>query len=325
MNKKLGKVIALTGLVVLLSGCGKVPVLPNGEEAIFKLNNKDVAVTTLYEALKDKYGVTVLVDVVDKMILEEKYPADSDEEAKIQEDIDYVKSYAEQNNASVTDLLEYYYGVSTIDEFKKILSLDYKRNLAVEDYVKSKITDKEIKKYYDSNIKGDINAKHILIAPETAEGMTDDEIKAQKDAALKTAKSIIKKLKDGEKWDDLAKKYSDDDSNASKGGDLGWFNTGEMEESFEKAAYALKKGTYSSTPVETQYGYHIIYKVDEKEKPKLEEVKEDIIEEIMSSKLDEDTTLRYEALKELRKSAGFEIYDDKLSSAYKDYLKIQEK
>jgi len=320
MNKKIGKMVALTGLVVLLSGCGKIPVLKNGEEALFKLNKKDVAVSTLYDALKNKYGVTVLVDVVDKMILDEKYPTDSDEEAKVKEDVDYIKSYAEQNNTTVTQLIEYYYGVSTIDELKQILSLDYKRNLAVEDYVKSKITDKDIKKYYDEKIKGDINAKHILIAPETADGMTNDEIKAQKEAALKTAKNIIKKLKDGEKWDDLAKKYSDDDSNASKGGDLGWFNTGEMEESFEKAAYALKKGTYSSTPVETQYGYHIIYKVDEKEKPKLEEVKEDIIEKISSSKLEENDKLKYEALKELRKSAGFEIYDDKLNSDYKKYL-----
>lgn len=321
MKKEVYKVIALTGMVALLSGCGKIPVLKNGEEALFKVNNKDVEVSTLYNALKDKYGVNVLVDVVDKMILEVKYPTDSDEEAKIKEDLDYVKSYAEQNNTTVTQLLQYYYGVSTEKEFKEILSLDYKRNLAVEDYVKSKITDKEIKKYYDENIKGDINAKHILISPETAEGMTDSEIKTQKEAALKTAKSIIKKLKDGEKWDDLAKKYSDDDSNAQKGGDLGWFNTGDMEESFEKAAYALKKGTYTTTPVETQYGYHIIYKVDEKAKPKLEDVKEDIIEKIYSSKVEADEKLKYEALKELRKDAGFEIYDDELNSDYKEYLR----
>lgn len=321
MKKNLGKVVALVGMVALLAGCGKIPVLENGEEALFKLNDKDVAVSTLYEALKDKYGVTVLVDLVDKMILEEKYPTDEDEEASIKEDIDYVKSYAEQNGASVKDLLEYYYGVSTEEEFKKILSLEYKRNEAVKDYVKSKITDKEIKKYYDENIKGDINVKHILISADTAEGMTDDEIKTQKEAALKTAKSIIKKLKDGEKWDDLAKKYSDDDSNASKGGDLGWFNTGEMEESFEKAAYALKKGAYSSTPVETSYGYHIIYKVDEKDKPKLEDVKEDIIENLSEEKLNANANLKYEALKELRKAAGFEIYDDELNSGYKEYLK----
>lgn len=324
MKKNLGKVVALVGMVALLAGCGKIPVLKNGEEALFKLNDKDVAVSTLYEALKDKYGVTVLVDLVDKMILDEKYPTDADEEASIKEDLDYVKSYAEQNKASLKDLLEYYYGVSTEAEFKKILSLEYKRNEAVNDYVKSKITDKEIKKYYDDSIKGDINVKHILISPDTAEGMTDDEIKAQKEAALKTAKSIIKKLKDGEKWDDLAKKYSDDDSNANKGGSLGWFNTGEMEESFEKAAYALKKGTYSSTPVETTYGYHIIYKVDEKAKPKLEDVKEDIIETLSKEKLDSDNTLKYEALKELRKAAGFEIYDDELNSGYKSYLKKYE-
>ncbi len=321
MKKFLKTLLVFCGILLIVSGCGKIPVAKNGEEDVLKLKDTDVTVTTLYEALKDKYGVEVMVNLIDKMVLEKEYPTDEDETTYIDQQVKSAKDYAKENNASLSSLLEYNFGISTETEYRDLLSLSYKRNLAIEDYVESTIKDKEVNNYYKNSIKGDINAKHILVAPETADGMTAEEEKAAKAAALKTAKAIIKKLKDGEDWDKLAKEYSDDDSNADKGGDLGWFNTGKMEESFEKAAYALKKGKYTTTPIETSYGYHIIYLVDTKEKPKLEDVKEEIISTLINNKLEENTKLQYTALEKLRQDAGLEIYDDELNKAYKSYLK----
>ena len=147
----------------------------------------------------------------------------------------------------------------------------------------------------------------------------EDKTKADKEA-LQKAKDIIKKLKNGESFDDLAKEYSDDTSNKDKGGDLGYFNTGDMLEEFEKAAFALKKGKYTTTPVKTKYGYHIILKTDEKEKPSLEDKKEEIINTLVSEAKSNDTALSINALVELRKEYGMNIEDDEMSKLYSTYI-----
>jgi len=78
------------------------------------------------------------------------------------------------------------------------------------------------------------------------------------------AESILKKLLAGENFDQLAKENSED-SSAEQGGDLGWFGRGIMVPEFEEAAFALKKGDVTKQLVQTQFGYHIIKKTDERE------------------------------------------------------------
>ena len=85
----------------------------------------------------------------------------------------------------------------------------------------------------------------------------------------KKLKDLIKKLNDGEDFATLAKENSDDTGSAANGGDLGYFNKGEMVKEFEDAAYNLKVNEYTKEPVKTTYGYHIILKTGEKDKAKL--------------------------------------------------------
>ena len=68
---------------------------------------------------------------------------------------------------------------------------------------------------------------------------------------------------------DEAKKYSDDTASAKKGGDLGYFNSEDMDGGFYNGAKSLNKGQYSKEPVESSYGYHIILKTGEKKKKSL--------------------------------------------------------
>ena len=153
--------------------------------------------------------------------------------------------------------------------------------------------------------------------------MTDaQKDKAEKDA-LNLAKSIIKKLDNGEKFDDLAKEHSDDESNASNGGDLGFFNKGVMVAEFEDAAYKLEKGKYTKTPVKTKFGYHIILKMDEKEKPKFEDKKEEILKTLSEELKTSDKALSINALVELRKEYGMNIEDSELSDLYSTYISNQ--
>ena len=324
MKKKLLICLAVLGLT---SGCGKVSTLPNGNDALVSFSNTNLGISAgdLYSEVKST-ALSKLIDMIDTKILLDKYPdKSSDADKYVNEQYDLIKTNFKDDKGkfdeeALKEQIYAYYGITDIDKFKDIIRLNYYRTEAVNDYAKKSVTDKQIQKYYDENVYGDISCKHILITPAVTDNMSDDDkTKADKEA-LQKAKDIIKKLKNGESFDDLAKEYSDDTSNKDKGGDLGYFNTGDMLEEFEKAAFALKKGKYTTTPVKTKYGYHIILKTDEKEKPSLEDKKEEIIKTLASEAKSKDTALSINALVELRKEYGMNIEDDEMSKLYSTYI-----
>ena len=128
----------------------------------------------------------------------------------------------------------------------------------------SEVTDKEAENYYNKNkdefLK--VRASHILIKNTDDEGNTVSEEQKKKKNKEK-AESILKKALAGEDFATLAKENSEDTS-AQNGGDLDFFGKGQMVEPFEKSAFALKVGEVDPKIVETDYGYHIIKKTDEK-------------------------------------------------------------
>jgi len=89
----------------------------------------------------------------------------------------------------------------------------------------------------------------VVIAPQPS-----DSAEAN---AKALAESLLERLKKGEKFDELAKRYSDDPGSAPLGGDLGWFRRGHMVKAFEDAAWSLLPGQVSGV-VKTDFGYHII-------------------------------------------------------------------
>lgn len=314
----------------LASGCGKVATLSNGEDAVVSFKNTDLGIsaTDLYNDIKAN-ALGNLIELIDTKILLDKYP-DKEKDANkfVDEQFDLIKTNYKDDNGkydenALKEALYDTYGFDDINKFKEIIKLSYYRDLAVDDYAKETIKDKDIEKYYEENIFGDISCKHILITPEVKDDMTDaQKDKAEKDA-LNLAKSIIKKLDNGEKFDDLAKEHSDDESNASNGGDLGFFNKGVMVAEFEDAAYKLEKGKYTKTPVKTKFGYHIILKMDEKEKPKFEDKKEEILKTLSEELKTSDKALSINALVELRKEYGMNIEDSELSDLYSTYISNQ--
>ena len=328
MKKKILLSLLILGFV---AGCGKIPKLANGEDAVvsFKKEDQAISATDLYNNIKKKYALSSLIDMIDTKILLEKYPdKDKDASKNADEQIEQVKKYyvgedGKYDEKTLLASLQTYYGISTIDEFKDMLKLSYYRDLAVTDYAKDSITDKDIKKYYDEEVVGDISAKHILISPKTTDDMSDEDKKKAEEEALKTAKEVITKLNKGEKFDDLAKEYSADESNKDKGGDLGYFNKGAMVEEFEKAAYALKLNAYTKEPVKTKFGYHIILKTGEKEKESLDSMKDTIIEKLAKQKREADNAYAIEAMVEIRKDNGMKIEDDELAKQYETYISNQ--
>jgi foldase protein PrsA len=75
------------------------------------------------------------------------------------------------------------------------------------------------------------------------------------------ALQILERLEKGESFSEVAKQVSQCPS-GKRGGDLGWFGHGQMVREFEKAAFALEKGQMTQEPVKTQFGYHIIKRLD---------------------------------------------------------------
>lgn len=320
MKKKL---ICILAVLLLVTSCGKVPKLKNGDEAVVTMKDGDISVEKLYSEMKEKYALDMLITKIDTAILNNVYKTDDEEKNYIDKQLETIKYYYETYYKSQYKSFQEYLtqnGVESEDELKENIRLTYKRNKAVKDYVKSIITDKEIEKYYDEEIFGDISASHILIKPEYDKNASDEEKKEAEKKALKEAKEVIAKLKKGEDFAELAKEYSDDSSNSKSGGKLADFNHGQMVEAFEDAAKELKVGSYTITPVKTEFGYHIILKTAQKDKPALKEVKDDIISDLTDEKLKDDSTLEVTALVELRKKHKVEIQDKDIKKLYEAYV-----
>ena len=313
VNKK--KIFALVLVATLmLTGCGKIATLKNGEEVVAKLDGKSITAEDLYDELKKQGGAITLTNMIDAFVVNKAIKTDDDAKSYADSQLSSYKksyqSYGQDFNAALTSA-----GYADENEFKDELILEYKKNIVTENYVKDELTDDEIQKYYDDNIYGDIEARHILISPNTKDDMTDDEKDKAEEKAKKEAEDIIKKLDEGEDFADLAKEYSDDEGTASKGGKL-TVTYGSVVDEFWDGVNELKDGEYSKEPVKSEYGYHIIYRIKQKEKPKLDDVKDDVIDKLTEEKINNDSTLQTRALVALRKKYNLEISDDELKKSY---------
>lgn len=318
-NKKLILCISsLAAITFLTTGCKDAKV-KDGQEVAVSVKGTKITATEYYNQIKTN-NISKLIDMIDHGLFDEKYKTDAEEDKSVETQIEQLKSNYGSDESTFNNILTQYFGVNNEEELEKMLRLEYKRNLAVEDYIKDSIKDDEIQKYYDENIFGDIKASHILIKTTVSSDATTEEKEKAEEEALKKAKEIIKKLDKGEDFAKLAKKYSDDTSNASNGGDLGYFSTDEMVEEFSNAAKTLKKNEYTKEPVKTEYGYHIILKTGEKSKPKLKEVKSEIKEKITEQRLSNDSTLYYQTLMDIREDNNIKWNDSKLKKQYKEFM-----
>ena len=318
MKNKAIYLMVILFVTILITGCGREIEVKNGSKVAVSTKGSKYTATEYYNEIK-KDNISKLVDMIDRDLLDKKYKSDSKEKEAIDKQIEQIKSYYVNENTDYDTVLKTYFGVDSEKELKEKLKLEYKRNLAVEDYVKDSIKDSEIKAYYDEKIFGEVKASHILISVDTKENATDEEKTKAEEKALKKANKVIEELNNGKKFSDLAKKYSSDKATSTNGGDLGYFNLDEMTEAFSNAVKELKKDEYTKEPVKTEYGYHIILKTGEKSKKKLKEVKSDIIEKIKTQKLKDDSSMYYQALKGFREKNKIKWNDDSLKKAYNDY------
>ena len=318
-NKKLILGISCLLLISLfVTGCKQEIELKDGAEVLVSVDGGSLTANEYYEKIKEN-NVSVLVDMIDHQLFDEKYPTTDEETEEVETQIEQLKSYY-SDEETLNAILTQYFGVSTEDELEEMLRLEYKREQAVKDYIEENLKDSEVEKYYKNEVYGEVEAKHILIIPSVSDDAEEDEIEEAESEALKTAKSIIKKLKNGEDFEKLAKKYSEDTGTAENGGDLGYFELDEMVDEFSDAVKELEVGEYTTEPVKTSYGYHIILKTGEKEKPEFEDVEEEIREKIALQKLDADATLYYQTLINIRKENNITWNDTVIEKKYNQLM-----
>jgi peptidyl-prolyl cis-trans isomerase D len=177
-----------------------------------------------------------------------------------------VRKYYDANKATFTQPAKTAYQVAVLDQDKVAATIN--------------VTDEQLRTAYSSALDNfrmpeRVHARHILLK---TEGKSDAEKKALK----AKAEDLLKQLKNGADFAELAKKNSDDGSK-EQGGDLGWFVRNQMVPEFDSVAFALKPKELSGV-VTSQFGYHIIETL-EKDPAKLkpfEEVKDELAKEVRS-------------------------------------------
>lgn len=275
----------------------------DGSSAVATGDGVEVTNEELQAELKSTYGNTVLQE----LIMEEVFVNEVGD--------DRAKELKEEATTEVETLVATYGGE---DEFNTVLASsgfsdreDYEHQVyyyklmseSVSKYIE--VTDEEIQTAYDDYTPS-FTVSHILV---------DDE---------KTANDLIAQLDDGADFAELATENSTDTASAEKGGSLGEVNAdSRLDETFFAAAQELAEGEYTTTPVETDYGYHII-KMDEKpEKGSLEDETEQLKESIIAEKLT-DSTLVAGIVSDIMTAHNIDIKDDDLKTALDDVIITEE-
>ena len=294
-------------IALIISLCLKVvPKVKNGDEVLVALKGKNITAQKLYEELRTQYGDEAVINMIDSYIADKEVKVTDDDKKYVDEVVDYYKQYAEYYGTDLSTFLANYVGIkgiTTEKDFRKFVLADYKKTLAVQKYIGSKASEKDLKAYYKENFSDTITAKHILISIDKD---AEDQEKAEKEA-LNKAKDIIKQLNKVEKdkldskFDSLAEENSDDTATYSKGGLIENFTKKDVEEAFYNAANDLKDG---STPVE-----------------KYSKIKDKVMKEYAQSLITQDPTLSIKKWKELRKKYKMSIKDTEVKKAYKTYVK----
>ena len=203
-------------------------------------------------------------------------------------DDDVVLQEGEYEQA-INDLEKYHGGKDALDTYLKQQGLNrqsfeklVQEQLIINNFKEKltsdiKVTDKEVKKYYDDNKSmfelpaPEIRASHILVD-------TEDK-----------AKEILAEIENGADFGELAKEHSKDPGSKELGGDLGYFAKGKMVPEFERAAFALKPGEISDI-VKSEHGYHIIKVTGERTSLSYDDAKDYIRINLENTKREEEFT-----------------------------------
>lgn len=298
-----GLVIGL--LVMYILWPSRVATLKSGEEVVVEVKGKQFTADELYNKLKSTSGLDQLIDMVDSYLLHEKY--DFEEEAE---------KYAKEQSETIFKTYKDYYGYSKEEflaangfddekAFLDYLSNEYYYQQYYKEYVTGTVTDKEINDYYKTKVFGE---KQVYIF--TA-GTEENDLE-----------NVRKYLGDGKTIDQIKKKYPK--VTATTVDALKYTDTDSYSENVLANVASTKKGKYSKVFQDDTLGYVVVYVVDEKETPKLEDVTDDVVSLLVAKKQSGDEKLYYQAFIQLRKDYDIKFSDTVMEDSYKKLVKNYE-
>ena len=325
------KVLILGVCSLLLCGCGKIPTLSNGDEAVVTFKEGEmISANDFYEEIKNSFGLDTLLNMIDKHIFEAEFPDEMENgEAYAEAAIDQLRTNYETEEELLQALQ--YYGYQTVEAYQNFVYISYMQNVAIEAYVRNNITEEELQDYYDNDVYPDMTISHILITPDVTDDMSDEEKEEAENTAKEQIENIIDELNEakdnGEDIEStfakLAKEYSEDDDTKDDGGNLGEINIGSLDSNYDeliKAANSLKDGEYSTEVITTELGYHVILKTATGEKASYDDSVDSMKDAITEDKLNNDQSLMVDAIRYYRELYELDIVDSELDNQYSIYM-----
>ena len=293
------------GALVMFFFAPKTATLKDGEQVIVQIGDDKITADELYKDMKNHYSVSILLDKIDDIVLTKLYPEDDEMKKEVNDMVDYyINMYQTYYNYTEEQFLEAN-GFDSRDSFADTLRLDYRRTKYFNEYVKGLVTDKEIEKYYNDNVFGDIEAKYISV------NGTDDDAKA-------LATRIINRLNNGETFEQVVEHYGDRITVK----DLEYVSfDSDLEENIISTLKDLKDNSYTKEAIKGTSDYKVIFRGSSKEKASLEDSKDRIVTILANEKKNNDTTLTYKALIDMREKNKVEFKDTDLAKKYDDYNK----
>ncbi len=318
MNKKI--IISIAVFALLLTGCTKTAELENGQDIVVSIDGYDITAEELYKELKSANGISVLVNMVDEYIANneietEQYIIDYADSVIAQTKEQYTSSGQDFNSVLIAN------GFENEDAYRDVIILDYKKQLIIEEYLAENLSEDELKAYYNDEIYGALTARHILITPDVSDDASDEEIADAEQKAKEEAEALIKQLDDGASFSELAKEHSDDTGTAVDGGLFSDFTKDQVVTEFWDGTFELKDGEYSKEPVKSDYGYHVILRVSQDEKPSYDEALDTIKLNLVTNKLNEDATIGETTWDTIRKEKyNIKFEDTGLGDSYQSVI-----
>lgn len=279
----------------------------HGDETVATIDGKAIKSNELYESAKKTYGLKLLMNEADNLIINDMYQLTKKEEEEVQELADYyIKYYSDMGYTEQKFLEEQ--GFANYQEFLDDIRLSKKTNKYLYDYLEGKLEEGAVQKYYDEN-KDTIetyDSEHMLV--KISDTVTDEQ-------ALALANEIIGKLNEGKSFEEVKNEYADRITYE----ELGYQGkSSNLQQTYIDELVALQDGAYSQVPVKTTYGYHVVHKIAT---ATLEDLRPTIIE-TLSEDLLSDQYVTDKAFIELRDEKKFTIHDETINKSYENYRKL---
>ena len=287
--RKAAAVIAVASMALSTAACS------NGGKTVASYKGGKITQQEYYDEMKkSQSGKTALANMIINRVLEQQYGNKVSKKQVDKQYNNYKKQYGSQFDAVLQQ------NGMTASSFKQNLKTNLLTEAALKDIKKiSKSQEDKVWKDYQPKVK----VQHILVSKKSK------------------AEEITNELKNGKSFKSLVKKYSLDTGTKNNEGKLPAFDSTDssLDPAFKKAAFKLKTGETTKSPIKSQSGYHVIRMIKHPAKGTFASHKKEIDDQIYQT-MSQDQQTMHDVLAKVIKKAGVDIKDKDLKDVLASYV-----